>query len=138
MNVLKEHLKTIGGIIALLVALIFLQAASYRFNIALGDLMYLTGAVSLTMAAILFGLRMETLVLSSIVSMCLSFGFVGAFTSAAWYVRSVLFDLQTSFDQSDMRDALILYVILPLVIAAILAPPAIGLLRKDDPNSGAL
>ena len=92
--------------------------------------MYLVGAVALTMSAILFGLRMEGFAFSGMVSMCLSFGLVGVFTSASWYTRRMLFDIDTPFDQSDIRNDVILYVIVPLVVAAIITPPAIKLLRQ--------
>ncbi|MAK59802.1 MAG: hypothetical protein CMK09_02365 [Ponticaulis sp.] len=131
MKSLIPHLRAIYGVAAVFITLIFLQAVAYKASLEFGDLSYVFGAVALTMLAVLYGARWEGLAFPSMISMTLSFGLVSGFTSANWFVRRILFDIQTPFDQSEVRNAVIVYVILPLVIASILLPPIIRFARQD-------
>ena len=132
MTSLQPHIRAIYGVTAVFIMLVFLQTMSYRFSMALGDMMYIFGTVALAMLSVLYGARWQGLAFPGMISMCLTFGLVSVFTSVCWMVRRMLFDIQSSFDQSELRDEIILFVILPLALASIVLPPVIRLWRGNE------
>ena len=129
MSELKPHLEEIFGFFAIVVAATAAQGAAYVFSLAVGDVIFVILSFALTFYCVRYGAKMEGLAFSSLVSMCLAFGLTGTFALIAWNTRTILFDLQLSFDASGARSAIILTLILPLVLIAITVPPAIKLLR---------
>lgn len=130
MKNLDPHLRAVFSIIAFFLALVFVEAAAYVANMRLGDFCYLLGVSSLTLIAIFYGTRWEGMAFPAMVSMCTTFGLISVFTGMTWMIRRVVYDLPVKFIDSDVRNAIILFVILPLVIASIVMPSVIRKMKR--------
>ncbi|MAP93840.1 MAG: hypothetical protein CMK07_02720 [Ponticaulis sp.] len=120
---LNSHIQALYRIAAAFLALVFVQAAAYSASMGLGDLVYVFGAIILTVLAALYANSCDRLGCRSLISLAMSLLLVSVFTSVAWFIRKMVFDLQIGFVASDVRNDVILYVIMPLMIAAIMLPP---------------
>ncbi|MFC6197951.1 hypothetical protein [Ponticaulis profundi] len=131
---LKKHFESVFGMLAMLLALIMAQAAAYNLGGRIGDTLVPLLSLILTGYAIQYAMRQPGNVLPSIVAMTVSFGLLSVFLSFSWYLRRMLFDLNTNYFLTGERDSLILYVVLPHMMLAILAPVLIrraGQLSRD-------
>ncbi len=135
MKTLHPHILAIYGVMALLISLVFVQAAAYGHSLSLGDSFYVVGAIALTVSAIGYGAKWEGLAFPSMIAMCLSFGLIAVFTSMTWLTRRMIHDIQVNFADTSLRNDVILYVVLPLVVAAILFPPVVRRFIKSEDKS---
>lgn len=130
MKNLDPHLRAVFSMIAFFCALVFVEAAAYVASLQLGDFMYLLGVSSLTLIAIFYGTRWQGVAFPAMVSMCTTFGLISVFTGMTWMIRRTVYDLPVKFVDADIRNSIILYVILPLVVASIILPSIVRKCRR--------
>ncbi len=133
MKNLDPHLRAVFSILAFFMALVFLQGAVCVNAPQFGNFMYLLGVSSLMLVSVFFGLRWQGLAFPAMVPMCTTFGLISVYTGMTWMIRRYLLDLQASFAEADVRNSVILFVILPLVVASIILPSIIRKIRAAPP-----